>query len=145
MEDIKDWWNNCPFFNKMIIQISIFIYLVSFFSESVLYLLINFPVLSVYKLQIFRLLTSCFVHISMNYLIRSVINTFFPLKSDSDHNYYRKGRRNRLLHLPVPTLQSDVVNSFLCNYDYFGKSGFPLFDLNSQFWVMGHGYDLSNK
>jgi hypothetical protein len=145
MEDIKDWWNNCPFFNKMIIQITIFIYLLSFFWESVLYLLIDFPVLTIYKLQIFRLLTSCFVHISMNYLIRSVTTTFFPIESDSDHSHDRKGRRNRLLHLPVPNLQSDSVNSFLCNYFYIGKSGFPSYDLNSQFWLMEHCYDLSHK
>jgi len=47
-DGIKEWWNNCPLFNRTIIGISIAIYLISFFFEAIFYYLANIPMLTIF-------------------------------------------------------------------------------------------------
>ena len=49
-DDIKNWWDNCKFFNRWIIIISTSIYIISFFYEPIIMILANFPVVTIFRL-----------------------------------------------------------------------------------------------
>jgi len=62
---IKGWWSEVPLFVRFIIITTTIFYILSWFLSSVTKALLNLPLLTVYYFQIWRLLTTVFITLSI--------------------------------------------------------------------------------
>lgn len=70
IENLKNWWKDCPFFNKNIIRISIVVYFMILLFSNILNYLSNIPYYTIYKLEVYRPFTAIFANQGLLFLNR---------------------------------------------------------------------------
>ena len=59
---IKIWWNSIPLFVKFIISSTIIFYILNLFISYISLILANITLLTIYKFQLWRLVTNVFIN-----------------------------------------------------------------------------------
>jgi membrane associated rhomboid family serine protease len=65
MDKVKEMWGYVPFFWRIIIYLNLFVYIGSFFYLGILLYAINIPQYVVFKMQIWRIVTSPYAHLDI--------------------------------------------------------------------------------
>ena len=74
MDKVKEIWGYVPFFCRVVLYLCLFFYLSIFFTYAILAYSINFPQFVIFKLQIWRLVTSPYAHVAfLNLLIALLV------------------------------------------------------------------------
>ena len=74
MSYIQNWWNKLGYMNKGLIILSCLIYSSTFFTAVIATYSLNIPIITIYKFQLWRLFTSCFLHINILQLLFSLMS-----------------------------------------------------------------------
>lgn len=110
--ELKNWWSRVGAFTRFIAYAGLATYLMSwiFFTYIIDFYLINFPTISIGGFQIWRLLTTPFVHLGLLQLIFSML-VYLP---EGAKNEREAGTLANLIDFSYLNLQIQIIYSLVC-------------------------------